>query len=354
MAQVMVNFRIDEDVKKDMEQACREMGLSMTTAFTIFAKKVGKEKRIPFEVTAQPQDSGTHRRQRPPAQPRQAQEEEAALLAQRQERLERLCAEIRRSLTAIHTAIPASITGLSMERIRLLCGDELKDKAAGVSNASRTLFSGRNAETLGKKDLGVLDEYLDGLSSIADELLDIERTLVPAMKAWRGGDPGGFEPYGQRLAAVSQKFDGLSPVMQRFLCSTACGSGARAVKARIGQAAASVETAYVLTALESLGALILREYDSLDGQTRARLEADYLQTLELTLRELAQAERDSGDVGAKAALCLRVVNVLSQVISDNSQTRREWGQRSLEAEVAALERLAAMRGDMGGGMKPEP
>ena len=36
MAQVMVNFRIDEDVKKSMEKACREMGLSMTAAFTIF------------------------------------------------------------------------------------------------------------------------------------------------------------------------------------------------------------------------------------------------------------------------------------------------------------------------------
>ena len=54
MGQTMVNFRMDEDVKRKMEQACREMGLSMTTAFTIFAVKVGKEKRIPFEVTADP------------------------------------------------------------------------------------------------------------------------------------------------------------------------------------------------------------------------------------------------------------------------------------------------------------
>ena len=42
MAQVMVNFRMDESVKKNMESACREMGLSLTTAFTIFATKVGK------------------------------------------------------------------------------------------------------------------------------------------------------------------------------------------------------------------------------------------------------------------------------------------------------------------------
>ena len=37
-----------------MEKACAEMGLSMTAAFTIFAKKVGREKRIPFEVSADP------------------------------------------------------------------------------------------------------------------------------------------------------------------------------------------------------------------------------------------------------------------------------------------------------------
>ena len=54
MAQtVNVNFRMDEDLKKIMEQTCSEMGLSMTTAFTIFAKKVAREKRIPFEVSAE-------------------------------------------------------------------------------------------------------------------------------------------------------------------------------------------------------------------------------------------------------------------------------------------------------------
>lgn len=51
---VNVNFRLDEDVKKSMEQACSELGLSMSAAFTIFAKKVGREKRIPFEVSVDP------------------------------------------------------------------------------------------------------------------------------------------------------------------------------------------------------------------------------------------------------------------------------------------------------------
>lgn len=53
MSQSMVNIRMDSDVKKRMEQACSDMGLSMTAAFTIFAKKVGREKRIPFEIAGE-------------------------------------------------------------------------------------------------------------------------------------------------------------------------------------------------------------------------------------------------------------------------------------------------------------
>lgn len=55
MAQaVNVNFKLDADVKKNMEQVCAELGLSMSAAFTIFAKKVGREKRIPFDVAIDP------------------------------------------------------------------------------------------------------------------------------------------------------------------------------------------------------------------------------------------------------------------------------------------------------------
>jgi DNA-damage-inducible protein J len=54
MAQTMINFRIDENVKRDMEDACKNMGMSLTTAFTIFALRVGKDRRIPFEVAADP------------------------------------------------------------------------------------------------------------------------------------------------------------------------------------------------------------------------------------------------------------------------------------------------------------
>lgn len=49
----MVNFRIDEDVKKNMEEVCSKMGLTMTAALNIFIRKVTMEKRIPFEITAE-------------------------------------------------------------------------------------------------------------------------------------------------------------------------------------------------------------------------------------------------------------------------------------------------------------
>ena len=54
MAQVLVNFRLDEEDKRGMEEVCRELGMSMSTAFTIFAKKMRREKRIPFEVSVDP------------------------------------------------------------------------------------------------------------------------------------------------------------------------------------------------------------------------------------------------------------------------------------------------------------
>ena len=54
MAQVLVNFRLDEEDKKGMEEICHELGMSMSTAFTIFAKKMRREKRIPFDVSIDP------------------------------------------------------------------------------------------------------------------------------------------------------------------------------------------------------------------------------------------------------------------------------------------------------------
>jgi len=54
MAQASINFRMDENLKKEMETTCQDLGINMTTAFTIFAKKMSREKRIPFDVSVDP------------------------------------------------------------------------------------------------------------------------------------------------------------------------------------------------------------------------------------------------------------------------------------------------------------
>lgn len=53
MAQTNVNIRMDEQLKKDFDKFCEDIGMTMTTAICVFAKKVVREQRIPFEITAE-------------------------------------------------------------------------------------------------------------------------------------------------------------------------------------------------------------------------------------------------------------------------------------------------------------
>ena len=41
-ANVNVNFKLNADVKRSMELVCAELGLSLSAAFTIFARKVSR------------------------------------------------------------------------------------------------------------------------------------------------------------------------------------------------------------------------------------------------------------------------------------------------------------------------
>lgn len=52
MAQTNINIRIDTQLKEDFEKFCSDIGMSMTTAFCVFAKKAVREQKIPFEITA--------------------------------------------------------------------------------------------------------------------------------------------------------------------------------------------------------------------------------------------------------------------------------------------------------------
>lgn len=46
-----INIRMDENLKKQFEAFCSDVGMTMTTAFNIFAKKTVCENRIPFEIS---------------------------------------------------------------------------------------------------------------------------------------------------------------------------------------------------------------------------------------------------------------------------------------------------------------
>lgn len=50
MAQI--SLRVDDDVKSSAEKTFDDIGLSMSTAINIFLKKVARERRIPFELSA--------------------------------------------------------------------------------------------------------------------------------------------------------------------------------------------------------------------------------------------------------------------------------------------------------------
>ena len=49
-----MNFKLDPDTIKSFVEVCSEMGLSVSAALTVFVKKVSREKRIPFEINADP------------------------------------------------------------------------------------------------------------------------------------------------------------------------------------------------------------------------------------------------------------------------------------------------------------
>lgn len=55
MAQsVNVNFRMDAQLKKNLEEIGQRMGMNLTTMLTICCKKIEQERRIPFDITADP------------------------------------------------------------------------------------------------------------------------------------------------------------------------------------------------------------------------------------------------------------------------------------------------------------
>jgi len=51
MAQTNINISMDESLKHDFDNLCSDLGLTMATAFNIFAKTVVRRQGIPFEIS---------------------------------------------------------------------------------------------------------------------------------------------------------------------------------------------------------------------------------------------------------------------------------------------------------------
>ena len=50
MANVNITIRMDEHLKEQADELFSDLGLSMSAAFTMFAKQAVREQRIPFEI----------------------------------------------------------------------------------------------------------------------------------------------------------------------------------------------------------------------------------------------------------------------------------------------------------------
>lgn len=49
-----ITVRMDDKLKRELEETLDKMGLTVTAAMTIYARAIVMQKRIPFEVTADP------------------------------------------------------------------------------------------------------------------------------------------------------------------------------------------------------------------------------------------------------------------------------------------------------------
>ena len=56
-----MTISIDDSLKQEFSDVCAEMGLSASAAFSVFAKAVVRERRIPFAATSEPMPARAER-----------------------------------------------------------------------------------------------------------------------------------------------------------------------------------------------------------------------------------------------------------------------------------------------------
>ena len=51
MKHELLTLEVEPDIKSEMERVCHKLGINISTAFTIFARKFIREQKIPAEVS---------------------------------------------------------------------------------------------------------------------------------------------------------------------------------------------------------------------------------------------------------------------------------------------------------------
>ena len=54
MPQTTFSVRMDSDIKKQLDDFCNQVGMNTTVAFNMFARAVLRERRLPFDITTDP------------------------------------------------------------------------------------------------------------------------------------------------------------------------------------------------------------------------------------------------------------------------------------------------------------
>lgn len=47
-----ISLRIDDDMKRELDEMCESMGMNLSTFYMIYTKKALRERKIPFDIEA--------------------------------------------------------------------------------------------------------------------------------------------------------------------------------------------------------------------------------------------------------------------------------------------------------------
>ena len=47
-----ISFRMDDDMKRELDEMCAEMGMNISTFYMIYTKRALRDRKIPFDIEA--------------------------------------------------------------------------------------------------------------------------------------------------------------------------------------------------------------------------------------------------------------------------------------------------------------